>query len=75
MLKMLRRLLPLHASLMRKFWRKPGAQWLFRPVKVRFGRGYWNAERLPNLAEAQLLGVAQQHDRAGMRGQHLNRFK
>jgi hypothetical protein len=42
----------LHASLMHKFRLKQGAQLLFRPVKVRFDRCLWDAERPPNLAEA-----------------------
>src|SRR5690348_3783947 len=36
---------------------------------------FWDAERLSNLAEAQLGGIAEQHDRAVARGQRLKRLK
>jgi hypothetical protein len=42
---------------------------------VRFDRCFWDAERLPNLAEAQLGVTTEQHDRAVARGQCLNCIK
>lgn len=64
----------LKASLRGKFRLKQSAQRLFGPVKVRLGRGLRDAELLGNLAVAQVPGIAQQHDRAGPRGQRLDRL-
>ncbi len=68
-------LLFLHAPLMLKFLLKQGTQQLSRSVKVPFGRCFWDAEHLSNLAVAQLGAIAELHDRAEARGQRLNRFK
>src|SRR5947209_5458324 len=66
---------PLLPSGGRKLRPQQGTQLLPRPVKIRFSRCFWDAERSPNLAIAQLGIIAQQHDRAVARGQRFNCLK
>src|SRR5258708_34347991 len=66
---------PFLPSVVRKIRHQQAAQLLSRPGKVRFGRCFWDAERLPNLAEAQLGVITEQHDRTVAPGPWLNRIK